>query len=313
MVDLFLDLFFTEYEDLIQAGLTGKKVSDLLKPHPLDVCLPKHFPNHKLYILKGILSQQPKYKTRKMTDAMEITVVPDSTGATPSTEQNKKQSTKKKKKKNPIFCNIRMFAIFVCAIFLFHGALVQYSFEVIEHVGRRYPIAGFEQSFILGLEKIGMATFLIFMAFFGNRVHRPFTVGAGCIITSIGTILCATAYFISGEIDYKKSISNFLLTGICRRYHTNETLSNDQCLYSYNLEENKQGPFSLLCIGQLLIGIGSALFTSLALVHIEENSEPREATVFIGKYICIILYIPQIVSTFKILCQFSFEHIWCLY
>ena len=184
----------------------------------------------------------------------------------------------------PVCCNnIRVFCIFVSAIFLLHGALSKYTVEILPILGKRYPINQLEQEFISGVEKIGFIITLLFVAFFGNRMNKVSAISSGSFLTAVGSVIMCTPYFIYGlsSEESPSGISEYARAGICQDFSRN--VSETQCA-KFTFEENKTGPFSLFCIAQFIIGIGAALYASLGLVYIEDNAKSKESPLMIGMF-----------------------------
>lgn len=182
----------------------------------------------------------------------------------------------------PGFNNVRVFTGCVSMLFLLHGMLYEYTDGVLYHMANRYPFQSSEQSFISGVEQAGFIGVLLIIAFFGNRLHRPITVGIGGIITAIGCFLVTCPYWIHGALLYPNSVSLYLQNADCSLF-TN-TSADAHCSSSGSLSEPTGLPFTLICLGQFLVGVGGALYTSMGIVHIDENAPPRESVLLLGTY-----------------------------
>ena len=182
----------------------------------------------------------------------------------------------------PICCNnIRVFCVFVSAVFLLHGALSNYTLGILPDIGKRYIIDQLEQEFITGVEKIGFIITLLFVAFFGNRMNKVYAISSGSFLTAVGSVIMSTPYFVYGlrPGDNPSGISDYARAGLCQDFWGNS--STTQCEL-FTLDENKTGPFSLFCIAQFIIGIGAALYASMGLVYLEDNSKSKESPLMIG-------------------------------
>ena len=183
----------------------------------------------------------------------------------------------------PVCCNnIKVFCVFISAIFLLHGTLSKYTVEILPNLGKRYPISQLEQEFISGVEKIGFIVTLLFVAFFGNRMNKVSAISSGSFLTAVGSVVMATPYFIYGLSSAKtpSGISEYAKAGLCQRFSTN--LSETQCDKFVFEDDNSTGPFSLFCVAQFIIGIGAALYASLGLVYLEDNAKSKESPLMIG-------------------------------
>ena len=186
---------------------------------------------------------------------------------------------------NPYFNNVRVFTVCVSSLLFLHGMLYEYTDGVLYHMGHRYPFSPTEQDFIAGVEKAGFIAFLLIVAFFGNRLHRPIMVGVGGVFTAVGCIFVTTPYWILGPLKYPETISQFLQNADCTQNST-LTVDSEGTLHCSTLESQHAQlgmPMSLVCFGQFLIGTGGAFYTGLGIVHIEENTEQKYAVLLLGK------------------------------
>ena len=183
----------------------------------------------------------------------------------------------------PVCCNnIKVFCVFISAIFLLHGALSKYTVEILPSLGKRYPINQLEQEFISGVEKIGFIVTLLFVAFFGNRMNKVSAISSGSFLTAVGSVVMSTPYFIYGlsSADTPSGISEYAKAGLCQSFSRN--LTETQCDKFIFEEDNSTASFSLFCVAQFIIGIGAALYASLGLVYLEDNAKSKESPLMIG-------------------------------
>ncbi len=181
----------------------------------------------------------------------------------------------------PICCsNIKVFCAFLSAIFMLHGTLSKYTVDILPHIGRRFPINPLEQEFISGVEKIGFIITLLFVAFFGNRMNKVSAISSGSFLVAIGSVIMSTPHFIYGPRSDGTSsgiISDYARAGLCQDFNRNAM----QC-DKFILEDNMTA-FSLFCVAQFIIGIGAALYATLALVYLEDNGSTKASPLMIGE------------------------------
>lgn len=55
--------------------------------------------------------------------------------------------------------------------------------------------------------QVGNTVLIVFVSFFGSRVHRPRFIGGGALLASLASLLMAIPHFLSGPYDYTDRIS----------------------------------------------------------------------------------------------------------
>lgn len=62
--------------------------------------------------------------------------------------------------------------------------------------------------------QVGNTVLIVFVSFFGSRVHRPRFIGGGALLAGLASLLMAVPHFLSGPYEYTDSNS-------CERKHSN--------------------------------------------------------------------------------------------
>ncbi|XP_054067734.1 solute carrier organic anion transporter family member 1C1 isoform X1 [Rissa tridactyla] len=105
-----------------------------------------------------------------------------------------------------------------------------YLKSTITQIERRFDIPSSLVGVIDGSFEIGNLLIIIFVSYFGAKLHRPRIIGAGCLIMSAGTFLIAMPQFFMGRYRYERFPSTINSTG-----------SISPCL-----QDKSQTPFSAL-------------------------------------------------------------------
>ncbi|XP_021546325.1 solute carrier organic anion transporter family member 1C1 isoform X3 [Neomonachus schauinslandi] len=106
-----------------------------------------------------------------------------------------------------------------------------YLKSTITQIERRFDIPSSMVGVIDGSFEIGNLLVIMFVSYFGAKLHRPKIIGTGCLIMGVGTMLIAMPQFFMQQYRYEK-YSPF----------SNSTLSLSPCL----LESDSQLPLSVI-------------------------------------------------------------------
>lgn len=55
--------------------------------------------------------------------------------------------------------------------------------------------------------QVGNTVLIVFVSFFGSRVHRPRFIGGGALLACLASLLMAIPHFLSGPYEYTDRIS----------------------------------------------------------------------------------------------------------
>ena len=55
---------------------------------------------------------------------------------------------------------------------------------------------------------MGNTVLIVFVSFFGSRVHRPRFIGGGALVASMAALIMAMPHFLSGHYEYTDGVSS---------------------------------------------------------------------------------------------------------
>ncbi|KAK2185193.1 hypothetical protein NP493_243g02030 [Ridgeia piscesae] len=180
--------------------------------------------------------------------------------------------------------NLRLFVAVLAVTILLRSIVQQYIVAVSRQLQRRYYIEENSLNFAFGVEKIAIVGTLLFIGYYGNASHKPFATFCGAILCAAGTLVCAIPYFISGPLEQEKDLEESLAyaaAGLCKAGYGADSVNKAQCArLPDSLVVN--GSFSLLCTGQFLMGLGTALLATLGLMYVEEVADRQDTPLYYG-------------------------------
>ncbi|XP_007259649.2 solute carrier organic anion transporter family member 2B1 [Astyanax mexicanus] len=180
-----------------------------------------------------------------------------------------------------LFNNIKFFVLchgmLQLALLLVSGYL-KGSISTIE---KRYGFSSQKSGLVASFNEVGNTVLIVFVSFFGSRVHRPRCIGIGALIASMAAFLIALPHFISGEYEYTDDISrpNENVTGLCLT-ESERPSSNQTC--SKKEGNGHNDVFYILLLGQLLLGIGCVPVQPFGISYIDDYANKKNSPFYVG-------------------------------
>ncbi|XP_017559898.1 solute carrier organic anion transporter family member 2B1 [Pygocentrus nattereri] len=151
----------------------------------------------------------------------------------------------------------------------------------ISTIERRYGLSSQKSGVFASFNEVGNTVFIVFVSFFGSRVHRPRCIGIGAMIASMAAFLIALPHFISGKYEYTEDVSGSdeNTSGLCQREGFLQA-SNQTC--SKNEGHANHAVFPILLLGQLLLGIGGVPIQPFGISYIDDYANKKNSPIYLG-------------------------------
>nr|XP_055036197.1 solute carrier organic anion transporter family member 2B1 [Misgurnus anguillicaudatus]XP_055036198.1 solute carrier organic anion transporter family member 2B1 [Misgurnus anguillicaudatus] len=182
-----------------------------------------------------------------------------------------------------LFNNIKFFVLCHGMLQLAQLLVSGYLKGSITTIEKRYGFSSQKSGLLAAFNEVGNTVLIVFVSFFGSRVHRPRCIGIGAIIASVGVFLIAMPHFLSGKYEYtdSKSYTKYNSSGLCQSdsIATNEA-SNQTC--DREKRDAHLGVYPVLLMGQLLLGIGGVPIQPFGISYIDDYSKRRNSPFYLG-------------------------------
>ncbi|XP_032301906.1 solute carrier organic anion transporter family member 1C1 isoform X3 [Coturnix japonica] len=206
----------------------------------------------------------------------------------PADRSSFKSESSTSKEKQSCCGGIKIFLGALSFVYFAKALSGSYLKSTITQIERRFDIPSSLVGIIDGSFEIGNLLIIVFVSYFGAKLHRPRIIGAGCLIMSAGTFLIAMPQFFMGRYQYERFPSTI-----------NSTVSISPCL-----QEKSQTPLSALeksqakinagcekeagssmwiyvLLGNLLRGIGETPIQPLGITYIDDYAIEENAALYI--------------------------------
>ncbi|XP_072333551.1 solute carrier organic anion transporter family member 2B1-like isoform X2 [Scyliorhinus torazame] len=144
-----------------------------------------------------------------------------------------------------------------------------YMKSITSTIEKRFGLASQTSGMLSSLNEIGSTVFIVFVSYFGSRVHRPRLIGCGGILVSVAAFTMAVPHFIMGPYRFDMTTAN-----------EDRKLNNESC--SRDKIGGDDQMLSLLIVGQLLLGIGGVPIQPFGISYVDDFASNRNSPLYLG-------------------------------
>ncbi|NWI34410.1 SO2B1 protein, partial [Sula dactylatra] len=154
----------------------------------------------------------------------------------------------------------------------------------ISTIERRYGLSSQTSGLLASFNEVGNTLLIVFISYFGSRVHRPRFIGCGAILVSLAGFLMSLPHFITGPYEYDRSVASMFsnTTDLCQTgvLGSRGNLSDAGCT-PHAAKENHE-VLLVMFIAQALLGIGGVPIQPFGISYIDDFASERNSPLYLG-------------------------------
>ncbi|XP_072000864.1 solute carrier organic anion transporter family member 1C1-like [Engystomops pustulosus] len=205
------------------------------------------------------------------------------------------------KKKAASCCDsLKIFFFALCFSYFTKAFSGSYMKSSITQIERRFDLSSSTVGFVDASFEYGNLLVIVFVSYFGAKLHRPRIIAAGCFVMALGSFLSAMPHFFMGPYKYETVRSHVAplnnLTGSADSISpclANRTLTEDirpaECV-----KETSSHMWVYVMVGNMLRGIGETPIIPLGVSYIDDFSDPGNTPLYIACLHTVAMFGPII-------------------
>uniref|UniRef100_A0A2K6MQU5 Solute carrier organic anion transporter family member n=1 Tax=Rhinopithecus bieti TaxID=61621 RepID=A0A2K6MQU5_RHIBE len=179
---------------------------------------------------------------------------------------------------------LKMFLLAITCAFVSKTLSGSYMNSMLTQIERQFNIPTSLVGFINGSFEIGNLLLIIFVSYFGTKLHRPIMIGIGCVVMGLGCFLKSLPHFLMNQYEYEStvSVSGNLSSNsfLCMENGTQilrPTQDPSECT-----KEVKSLMWVYVLVGNIVRGMGETPILPLGISYIEDFAKSENSPLYIG-------------------------------
>lgn len=180
------------------------------------------------------------------------------------------------------FSKFKIFLLAITCAFISKTLSGSYMNSMLTQIERQFNIPTSLVGFINGSFEIGNLFLIIFVSYFGTKLHRPIMIGVGCVVMGLGCFLQSLPHFLMDRYEYESTVLGNLSSNsfLCVENGTQifrPTEDPSECV-----REVKSLMWVYVLVGNVIRGIGETPIMPLGISYIEDFAKSENSPLYIG-------------------------------
>ncbi|XP_071376906.1 solute carrier organic anion transporter family member 2A1-like [Centroberyx affinis] len=194
------------------------------------------------------------------------------------------EEVRERSKTSGCFSNIKLFVLCQGMLQFSHMLQVCYLMSCITTIQRRFGLSSIAMGVVSSVPEVARTVLVVFVSYFGRRIHRPRFIGLGGLIASFAPLFMPLLHFFSDPYQYRSvSAAGSGLWAVCvPGSNSSDPLLCHQESSAHSSSSEVQTELLILAASQIIFGIGSVPTVPFGMSYIDDFAESKNSALYFG-------------------------------
>ncbi|XP_006885801.1 PREDICTED: solute carrier organic anion transporter family member 2B1 [Elephantulus edwardii] len=188
--------------------------------------------------------------------------------------------------KQSVFHSIKFFVLCHSLLQLAQLMISGYLKSSISTVEKRFGLSSQTSGLLAAFNEVGNTALIVFVSYFGSRVHRPRLIGCGAILVAVAGMLMSLPHFISEPYRYDHTNHETLPqnseVSLCLPTISGPTAAPSNSSCSGYTEARHLAVVGIMFMAQTLLGVGAVPIQPFGISYIDDFSHNSNSPLYLG-------------------------------
>ncbi|XP_045149025.1 solute carrier organic anion transporter family member 2B1 [Echinops telfairi] len=155
----------------------------------------------------------------------------------------------------------------------------------ISTVEKRYGLSSQTSGLLAAFNEVGNVGLIVFVSYFGSRVHRPRLIGCGALLVALAGLLMSLPQFISEPYRYDHTspdLPQASETSLCLPVTSDPAPAHSNGNCSSYTETRHLAVVGLMFVAQTLLGVGAVPIQPFGISYIDDFAHSNNSPLYLG-------------------------------
>ncbi|XP_004589947.2 solute carrier organic anion transporter family member 2B1 isoform X1 [Ochotona princeps] len=196
-----------------------------------------------------------------------------------------------------VFHNIKFFVLCHSLLQLAQLMVSSYLKSSISTVEKRFGLSSQTSGLLAAFNEVGNTTLIVFVSYFGSRVHRPRLIGCGAVLVTLAGLLMTLPHFLSEPYRYEHSnpenTSQDFKPSLCLPTMPAPALASSNGTCSSYTETRHLTMVGIMLTAQTLLGVGGVPIQPFGISYIDDFAHHSNSPLYLGILFAVTMMGPS--------------------